>query len=110
MNETTIARVCLAITIIGMLIFAATYKEEFEEKTITELLSEEGQKGIITARVEYVIKNYPVTIFAVNDGNKTTIYYPKAITIEKNNFVKVYAESQRDGKHITLFAHKVIKE
>jgi len=110
MDETKIAQICLIITIIGILIFGLTYKEEFEETTINQLLSKEGNKGILHARIDYVVKNYPTTTLSITDGNKTTIYYPKATTFEKNNFVKIYAQSQLQGKKLTLFAYKIITE
>jgi hypothetical protein len=110
MNETIIAQICLAITIIGMLLFALTYKEEFADTTITQLLSKEGNKGIIHARIDYVVKSYPSTTLSITDGNKTTIYYPKPTTFQKNNFVKIYAQSQLEGKKLTLFAYKIIIE
>lgn len=110
MDETTITRLCLAITITGMLLFAATYKEEYTKKTISEVLEKEGNKGIIFGKVEYVIKNYPVTIFILNDGNKTTVYHPKPTTLEKNAFVTIYAQSQLQGKEINLYAQKVKEE
>lgn len=111
MNENTISKICLTITIIGILLFAFTYKEEFSDTTITQLLEKEGNKGIIHARIDYVLKSYPSTMLSITDGKqKTTIYYPKATTFEKNNFVKIYAQSERQGKKTVLFAYKIILE
>lgn len=110
MDETTIARICLAVTIVGMLLFAATYQEEFTPKNSTELLAKEGAKGILEGKIEHIVKNYPVTTFIFNDGNKSLVYYPKATTFEENSFVKIYAESQLEGKTITIYAHKVVPE
>lgn len=107
MNETQIARICLAVTIIGMLLFAATYQEEFTKKTINEVLAKEGNKGILYGKIDYVVKSYPVTIFILNDGNKATVYYPKATTLQKNDFVEVYAQSQLTENKLTIFAQKV---
>jgi hypothetical protein len=108
MNENTISQICIVITIIGMLLFALTYKEEFSDTTIAQLITKEGNKGIIHARIEYVVKNYPSTILNITDGNKTNVYYPKATTFEKNNFVKIYAQSQLQEKKISLFAYKIM--
>ena len=108
MDEIIISRICLAITIIGIIAFALTYKEEFSESSVKEILAKEGNKGIIFGKVDYVIKNYPITMFIINDGNTATAYYPKATTFEKDSFVKVYAQSEMHGNKLELFAQKVI--
>lgn len=120
MDEKNISQICLAITIIGMFIFLLTYQNEFENKKISELLLEENSKGILFGRIEHVIQNYPSTIFVLNDGNETLIYYPKMTTLEKGTFVEVYAEHKAEPKNsITiskskkqeeLFAQKVIEK
>jgi hypothetical protein len=116
MNDKTLSKICLAITIIGMLLLLLTYKNEFESTTITQILKEKNSKGIISGRIEYVIKNYPITIFALTDGNRALIYYPKPTTLEKNDFVKVYAENKPEQqnnetkKSNELYAYKVIKD
>ncbi|MEI7961831.1 MAG: hypothetical protein WCI04_05865 [archaeon] len=110
MNETTIARICLAVTIIGIVIFTATYEEEFQNSTVSNLLHKEGEKGIIFGKIDYVIKNYPVTIFIINDGNTANVYYPKATTFENDTFVKIYAQSEMHGKTLELFAQRVIPQ
>jgi hypothetical protein len=113
-NDKTLLKICLVITIIGIVALLLTYQEEFQETTITKLLSTPGEKGIISGRIEYVIKNYPISIFILNDGNKTTIYAPKSLSIETNDYVKVYAENQIDKAKGNfdqkIFAHKVVKE
>ena len=115
MNDKTLSKLCLAITLTGMLLLTATYKNEFEETTITQILQEKNSKGILFGRIEYVIKNYPVTIFSLTDGNHAIIYYPKPTSLEKNNFVKVYAENKEEQtntktKTQELYAHKVMKD
>ena len=120
MNEKNISQICLGITILGILIFLLTYQNEFEEKTSFELLSKDNSKGILFGRVEYVIRNYPTTLFVLNDGNETTIYYPKATTLAKGTFVQVYAENktdppdsittQKNKKQRELYAQKVIEK
>ncbi|MFA5931219.1 MAG: hypothetical protein WC821_02825 [archaeon] len=117
MNDKTISKICLAITLIGMLILIVMYKPEFEESTINHLLNNEESKGIIFARIETVIQRYPVTLFVATDGNKALFFSPSALKIEKNDFVIIYAEHQigqygeeSDPISTTLFAHKVVKE
>ncbi|MFA6064756.1 MAG: hypothetical protein WCW44_00615 [archaeon] len=120
MDEKTLSRICLGITLIGMLILLVTYKTEFEEKTATQLLLEENGKGILFGRIEHIIQNYPTTIFVLNDGNETLIYYPKKTTFEKGQFVEVYAENRTENtdtntksknkKQNELFAQKVIEK
>jgi hypothetical protein len=114
MDDKTISRICLAVTIFGILLFALTYEEEFTKKSIAQINSKEGEKGIVFGRIDYVIKSYPVTLFILTDGNKATIYYPKATTLKTNDFVTVYIENKieelDEPKTNTLFAHKVVKE
>ena len=119
MDEKTLSKICLGITLIGMLIFLLTYQNEFEETTSSQLLSKEDSKGILFGRVEYVIRNYPTTLFVFNDGNESTIYYPKKTTLEKGQFVEIYAEhkieetgytTQKNKNQEELFAQKVIEK
>jgi hypothetical protein len=107
MNEKTLAQLCLAITIASMIVFVITYTPEFKETTIGELLEKEGRKGIVFGRIEYIAKNYPTTVLILNDKNTATIYYPRATTFEKNDFVTAYLENQGRKE---LFAHKVVKK
>ncbi len=109
MNEKTISQICLIIITIGMLIFVITYKEEFSRKTIGEMI-EVGEKGEIIGRIEYVIKNDPITMFVLTDGNKALIYYPKATDLNKNNIVKIYAETEEiNPTQKKFFAQKVVR-
>jgi hypothetical protein len=107
MNDKTISLICLAITLIGIILFTATYKPEFEEKTINWLTEQKTGKAVLKGRIDYVIKNYPITTLILNDGNKTLIYYPKATTLETNDFVTIYAEKQEN--QTSVYAHKIIK-
>lgn len=107
MNEKNLIQICLILTITSIIILAITYKPDFEEKTLGEIIQKKDLKGKVFGRVEYVIQNYPTTIFTLYDGNTATIYYPKAITLEKNNFVTVYIQNQGQKN---LFAQKVVKE
>ncbi|MFA5125577.1 MAG: hypothetical protein WC462_01060 [archaeon] len=120
MNDKTLSKICLTITLTGMLFLALTYKPEFEETTVSNLIQKENSKGIIFGKIESIIKTGQTTIFILNDSNKVLIYYPKTIEIEENDFVKVYAENNSKEiteekysskkKELMLFAYKVIKE
>ncbi len=114
MDDKTISKICLIITIIGILLFAATYEEEFTKKSIAEIKSTPGEKGIVFGRIEYIIKTYPVTQFTLTDGDKATIYYPKATTLKKDDFVTTYLENQNNNPekkdNQMIYAHKVVKE
>ncbi len=108
MNDNEITKICILITLVGLIAFLIFYTEEFKKKTINELLNSEiNTKGIVFGKIEYVIKNYPTTTFILNDGNKATIYYPKQTNLEKNDFVEAYVEKE---ERENLYAYKVINE
>ncbi len=109
MNDRAIAKICLAITIIGIIFFAIAYEPEFKEKKISELGAKEGTQGIIFARVEHVIKNSPTTQAIVTDGNRAILYCSKQLDLNKNNFIKAYVISQKSdsNKQASLYAYKV---
>lgn len=108
MEDKKINQICILIILIGLVAFFVFYKEEFEEKTIKELLTQENDsKGKIFGKIEYVIKNYPTTNFIINDGTKATIYYPKETDLKKNDFVTAYVEKEKENN---FYAYKVIKE
>ena len=117
MDDKTISKICLIITLLGMLLLVITYKPEFENRTIDYLLKNEGNKGIVFARVETIIQRYPITLFIATDGNQSLFFSPSVLKIEKNDFVTIYAEHElgqygekSDLESTTLFAHKVVKE
>jgi len=122
MNDTQLTQICFIITIAGMVALAITYTPQFENSTIGLLSEKENSKGILFGRVDAVIKNYPITLFTLDDGNLALIYYPRATTLEQNDFVKVYAENrpeQQNGggsaiikpkKQLNLYAQKVEKQ
>lgn len=111
MNENTLARICLIISATGMLLFIIFYTPEFEEKSIKEMLQSETEtSGIISGRVDYLIKNEPSTSFILNDGSKVLVYFPKQTEIKKNDFVKVYGTKQEYGDQNEIYAHKVVVE
>jgi hypothetical protein len=108
MDDKTISKISLVIVTIGILVFVATHQEEFPKKTIGEL-DKVGEKGVIIGRIEYVIKNDPITMFILTDGNKALVYYPKITDLNKNNIVKVYSENEETKTNQKkIFAHKVV--
>jgi len=106
MDEKQIALLCLAVSLIGLIGFVLTSGNEFEEKTISQMLSEENNNGIIFGKVDYVIKVSP-GLFILNDGNKTTVFYPKAITFGKDSFVRVYGTSQLYNGEMEIVAQRI---
>jgi len=110
MNEKTLAKICLMITIFSSFLLLVTYENDFSEKTIDEMILNEGTKGLVFGRVTFVIKNSPTTLFTIFDGNKINVYYPRETELQINDFVFVYAETQEYNGKIELFAHKVIEE
>jgi len=109
MDDKKLSKICLAITLCGMILLGLTYHEEFEKKTIYEVTQKEGTKGLVYGRIEYVIKNSPSTQFILTDGNKILVFYPRESDYNKNDFVYVYAESQTSGGKKELYAYKVVK-
>lgn len=110
MDEKTLMHISLAITLISLAAFIFTYKEEYSNTTIENLLADANTAGILHGKIEYVVKNYPFTIFILNDGTATaTIYYPKPASIEENQIVTVYARNDNLGGKKELFAAKVIE-
>ena len=101
MNEKQISQICLVIIIVGIILFVITYENEFCEKTISELITNEGNKGIIFGRVQRVIKNDGMALFVITDG--------KFLKITKNDFLVVYATSQTYNGKIELVAHRIEK-
>lgn len=109
MNDKAITKICLILTIIGIVFTIFFYEDEYPNTTIYEMKSGVKLKGIIKGQVDYVVTNYPSTIFVLNDGNRATIYYPKPTTLEKKQIVIVYAENEKESKNKMLFAHKVVE-
>ena len=110
MNDKKLALICLVIVVIGLGLFALTYREEFEKKTITQMLQEDSTKGMIFGKIDYVISNFPSTQLILNDGNKSLVFYPKETDFNKNDFVFVYAQTETHEGKRQLFAYKVVKD
>ena len=109
MNEKQMSQICLIIIIIGIVLFIISYENEFQEKNISELIENEGSKGIVFGRVQHIIKNDSVTLFILTDGNEATVYHPKQIEIAINDFLIVHCESQSYNGKIELIAHRIEK-
>ncbi len=111
MNEKLFARVALVIVIIGLIFFIITYKEEFQEKKVGEMLeASEGEKALLEGKVDYVIRQDYSTQFVLNDGTgKITIYYSKEFKLQANDFVKVFGETIQYNSKQSIKAIKVIK-
>jgi len=110
MDDKTLAKICIVITIIGMLALAVTYKPEFERKTIGEIIEKENSKGLVFAKIEYVIKSAPTTLLIVTDGNKATVFYSKQTSFAKDDFVWIYAERKEYEDKNELYAYKMVKD
>ncbi len=110
MDDKKITLICGAIVLFGIIISAMFYEPEFQNTSIKEMLNtKESAKGIIFARVDYVIKNYPTTQAIINDGTTATIYYPKETNLKKNDFVYAYLETEDKNKK-TFYAYKLVKD
>ena len=110
MDDKMLSRICLAVTLTGMVGLALTYRNEFEETSIGELLETKEGKGIVFGRIEHVIRGYPSTMFVLYDGNRATVYYPRESDLNKNDFVHVYAQSEEHSGKKELYAYKVIRD
>lgn len=111
MDDKKITLICGTIVIIGIIISAFFYEPEFKETSIKELIEtkRENPKGVVFARVDYVIKNYPSTQAIINDGTSATIYYPKETNLKKNDFVYAYIELEDKNKK-AFYAYKLVKD
>ena len=110
MDDKKLSLICLAIVALGLVLFAATYHEEFEKKTLTQMLNEDGTKGMVFGRIDYVINSFPSTQLILSDGNKALVFYPKESDLNKNDFVYVYAQTETHEGKRQLFAYKVVKD
>jgi len=108
MNEKQLSQICLIVILFGGALFFITYQQDFKETNIDT--TQIGDKGIFFGKIDYIIKQSPSTIFIFNDGNTSLAYYPKATTLQKNDFVTIYAEKQMYNDEEELYVYKVIKE
>jgi len=110
MEDTKITQICTAIVLIGIILFGLFYEPEFKETTIKELIEKgKDSKGIVFARIDYVIKNQPITQAVINDGTSATIYHPKETTLKKNDFVYAYLVLEDNNKK-SFYAYKLVKD
>ena len=108
MKEKDIIKICFIITLIGILSYIIFYENEFQETTITNLLSKEGNKGIIYGKVTAVISLNP-TIFIIQNEISAKAFSPKEIDILVGDKIKIYAETQIYKGEKELFVSRVEK-
>jgi hypothetical protein len=109
-NEKHLVKICAIITMIGILLLIPFSINFFEQKTITEMLSKEGEKGAIYGRIDYIINEGNPTIFILNDGNKSKVFSPNFTTLKQNIFVTVYGETKLYEGEKEIFAYYVVVE
>ena len=110
MNENHLIKICIIITLIGILLFFITYKNEFEEKTISQMInSEEGTKGIIYGKVTIILQNEP-SIFFIQNEEKIKIFSNKKIDLNYGEILIIYGELTTYNGEKELLAYKVIKQ
>lgn len=109
MQERHLIQICILITIIGLFVFIIFYEEEFKEKTISEMHSTIGSKGIVIGRVDYILREEPL-IFILQNEEKIKVFYSKKFEIQVGDKVEVYGETTQYNNEIELLALKVIKK
>ena len=112
MDDKTLTIISLAIIITGLAAFVIFYTDEFPSRLVSEAQNGEGIKGAYFGRVDYVIQNNPTTIFTLTNDTSIIVFYPHETQFVKNDFVIVYAESQKykDTNKNELFAYKVVEK
>ncbi|MFA5763765.1 MAG: hypothetical protein WC915_03045 [archaeon] len=110
MDETQLIKICIIITFIGVALFFITYKNEFEEKTISQMIaSEDGTKGIIYGKVNYILQNEP-SIFFVQNDEKIKIFSNKKLDLNFGETLVIYGEITTYNGEKEIIAYKVIKQ
>ncbi len=111
MNEKTLAKICLILSIFGILLMIPFYQGEFPEKTISTILElEDDQKIKVDGYVELILKNNNSTLFFLNDGNRIQIYSPEKLYLEKNEFISVLGITKKYNGKKEVYAYKVIQD
>lgn len=110
MNEKTIILICTIITIVGFLLIIPFGTSFFENKTIGDMLANEGERGAIYGRVEYVLNENKPTLFILYDGNKTKVFSPNSLKVRANDFVTIYGETKTYNGEKEIFAYYVVVE
>jgi hypothetical protein len=109
MKEKDIVIICFIISLIGLILFFITYKPEFEYKTINQMLTKEGTKGIVFGKVTFILKQEPLIFFIEND-NSAKVFYNSLIDIKKDDIVTIYGETKIYNGEKEIVALKVIKQ
>jgi hypothetical protein len=106
MKEHQIIKICFIITFIGIVFALFFWSTEFKTTTISDLLLEEGKKGIVYGKIKYIINTNP-TIFNLENEITTKVFFNKNLDLDVGTNVKVYATSQKYKNEMELIAHKV---
>jgi hypothetical protein len=107
MNDNTLVKICFFIIIIGLILFVLFYQNEFEEKTINELIENENSFGIVYGKISHIISK---NIFILANETSVKVYSPNTEKIELGSKVKIYAKSQIYNGEIELYAYRVEKQ
>jgi hypothetical protein len=108
MNEKNIFQICLIISIIGIFLFIFFYESDFQKTSLTQILEEEGNKGIVFGKVSFVIKEEP-TIFIFENETSVKAFSPKKLNIAIGDELFLYAETQIYRGEKELFIYRVEK-
>jgi hypothetical protein len=109
MNEDIMIKFCILITLFGLLLFFITYTPEFSEKTISEMIKEEGTKGIIFGKITWILKNEP-SIFFIQNDEKIKVFSNKKLDLIQGENVTIYGETTIYNGEKEILAYKVIKQ
>jgi hypothetical protein len=103
-NEKNLLKISLIISATGLIFLLVFPQNNFQEKTISELVSSNGTKGLIHGQIQKVITNYPSCFFVLSDSNSAVFYSLTGCWLKAGDFVDVYA--QNIGKK-EMFVHRV---
>jgi hypothetical protein len=109
MNEELMIKFCIIVTTIGIILFFITYTPEFNEKTINQMLKEEGTKGIIFGKITFILKTQP-SIFFIQNDEKVKIFSNKQLDLNQGDNVIIYGETTIYNGEKEILAYKVIKQ
>ena len=108
MKEHQIIKICTIITLIGIILAIFFWSTEFSETTISNLILEEGKKGIVYGKINYIINTNP-TIFILENETSVKVFFNKNLDFNIGTNVKVFATSQKYKNEMELIAHRIEK-
>ena len=106
MKEHQIIKICFLITLIGIILSIFFWSTEFSETTISNLVLEEGKKGIVYGKINYIISNNP-SIFILENETSVKVFFNKNLDFNYGTKIKVYATSQKYKNEMELIAHRI---